>query len=520
MILTSNRVKIRRFDFSGGQNSGDDPASIGPNQAQLLQNSMITRKGRCTERLGITRLGTANSTTDPILGLFHYNAGGVLDTLLRARDTNIQYLLSDFSDWTNITGLTTLTADLPTNFVQALDRCFILNGVDNVFSIDSSLTVTDEGNTNTDFPICTFAEWASNNRMFASGNPDQSLKDYVWFSNSIDPQTWNRSVNVFKVRSGNGGAVTWLKMFKEYELIIYKNDAIYVLVMDGATPLTDWTVKPLSTVIGCPAGRTVQDIGNDHIYLANDGVRLLSRTTFDKLRVGVISDPIRDIIDDINQDAIQFSNSWFENGLYILNVPTGTSNVPNRTLIWDSVAAQRNGDPNSAWTTVPEGTWNFSCMSSFGFGDNKKTFVSGSSLNTSLCYKVLDGTTDDGTAIVQQIITRVEDFEDSFPEKIFDPCQFIAEGGTEGIYLLEMRIDEGAWVVIGQLEMTGGLYTTFYTPAYTEAVVDANESFRTKFAGRGHFVEFRITNQEEDTTPTFFEYTAFARPYQGRIRGD
>lgn len=516
-ILTSNRAKLRQSDFSGGQNSADDGASIGLNQAQLLQNCIITKKGRVTQREGLTQLGTANSTSNVILGLFHYNAGSALDTILRARATKIQRLASDFSDWTDITGLTTLTTGLTTNFVQALDKCFILNGTDNVFSIDSSFTVTDEGNTNADFPKTTFAEWATNNRMFASGSLTDAERDYVWFSNSIDPQTWDRTTNLFKVRSGNGGKVTWLKMFKEFELIIYKNDSIFVLNLDGATPLTDWTVKPLSTVIGCPAGRTVCDIGNDHIFLANDGVRLLSRTTFDKLRIGVISDPIRDIIESINQDAIQTANGWFENGLYILNIPTGTSTVPNRTIIWDSVAANRNQDPNSAWTVVPTGTWNLSCMTSFGFGDNIKTFVGGSSLATSLCYKVLNGDTDAGTAIVQQIITKAQDWDEPFSKKIFDPSQFIAETGSDGIYLIEMQIDNGGWVTVGQIDLAGGLQTPFTTPAVTVANTNATGNFRTKFAGRGNYVEFRITNSISGTTPTFFEYTTYARPYQGRI---
>lgn len=516
-VLTSNRTKLRQNDFSGGQNSSDEPASIGQTQGQLLQNCIITKKGRTTQRGGIAKLGTNNSTSNKILGLFHYNAGSALDTLLRARLTKIQRLSSDFSDWTDITGLTSLTTGLTTNFVQAIDRCYILNGTDNVYSIDSAFTVTDEGNTNTDFPRTTFAEFATNNRMFASGSLTNSERDYVWFSNSLDPQTWDRSLNLFKVRSGNGGKVTWVKMFKEFELIIYKNDSIFVLNLEGTTPLTDWSLKPLSTVIGCPAGRTICDIGNDHIYLANDGVRLLSRTTFDKLRIGIISDPIRDIIESINQDAISTANGYFENGLYVLNIPVGTSTVPNRTVIWDSVAANRNGDPNSAWTTVPTDVWNFSCMSSFGFGDNQKTLVGGSSLATSYCYKMLYGDDDDGTAITQQIITRQQDFDEPFLRKIFDPSNFIGESGSDGIYLIEMQVDSGGWVTVGQIDLAGGLVTPFQTPAVTVVDTNATGDFRTKFAGKGHFVEFRITNSELNTTPTFFEYTTYARPYNGRI---
>lgn len=517
-VLLSGRTKIRQTDFSGGQNSADEPASIGATQAQLLQNCIITRKGKVKQRNGITKLGTANSTSNKILGLFHFNAGSALDTLLRARLTKIQRLNAGFTDWTDITGLTTLTTGLTTNFVQALDNCYIMNGTDDVYSIDSAFTVTQhDGTNNVKFPRCTFAEWASNNRMFASGSQTDTLRDYVWFSNSIDPTTWNQSTNVFKVRSGGGGKVTWLKMFKEFELIIYKNDSIFVLEMDGATPLTDWTVKPLSTVIGCPAGRTVCDIGNDHIFLANDGVRLLSRTTFDKLRVGVISEPIRDIIDGINQDAIATSCGWFENGLYFLCVPTGTSTVPDRMLIWDSIAANRNGDPGTGWTTVPKATWNFSCMSSFGFNDNAKTVVSGSSLATSLCYKVLNGTTDDSTAITQRIQTRQQDFDEPFLNKVFDPSQFIVDGSADGTYLIEMQVDDGGWLTVGTITITASLQTPFTTPQTTSVAINSDKSYRTKFAGKGKYVEFRFTNSASGKVPTFLEYSTHAKAYMGRI---
>ncbi len=516
-VLTSDRTKLRQDDFSKGQYSGVDPNIVPKDGAVLLQNCIITQQGKCTQRLGLTRLGTANSTTNKILGLFHFSVGGALDTLLRVRATKVQRLNTGYTDWTDITGLTTMTTGLTTNFAQALDQCFIMNGTDNTMSIDSSFTVTDEGNLNASFPRGTFAEWTPNNRMFASGVQTDSLRDYVYFSNALDPHTWDRTLNLFKVRSGNGGKITWLKTFKEFELIIYKNDSIFVLEMDGATPLTDWTVKTLSTKIGCPAGRTVQDIGNDHIFLANDGYRLLSRTTFDKLRVGIISEPIQDIIDSINQDAIQNSVGWFQNGLYITGVPVGTSTIPNKWMIWDSVAAQRNGDPNSAWTTIPTDTWNMTCLSDFGFGDNKRTFVGGDGIANSLCYKVLSGTTDNGTTIVQKIISRQQDFDDPFIEKIFDPTSFTAVGGSDAVYLGEINIDEMGWGPFGQLNLAGSLQTPFITPAITGGSTRLNSDNRTKFAGRGHAAQFRFTNSQPSTTPTFIEYTTYARPYQGRI---
>lgn len=454
-----------------------------------------------------------------ILGMTVYAVGSTYNKPIRAKDTAIQELNSNFLTWDNITGLTTLTAGLTTNFIQGLDRLFILNGTDNVFSADSSLTITDEGNGNTNFPRTTFAEWAANNRMFASGSLTVADRDIVWFSDALAPQTWNRTTNLFKVRSGSGGKVTWLKMFKEFELIVYKNDSIFVLNMDGATPLTDWDLKPLSIAIGCPAGRTVCDIGNDHIFLANDGVRLLSRTTFDKLRVGVISDPISDIIDSINQDSIQNSVGFFENGLYILGVPVGTSTTPNRFMIWDSIAALRNGDPNSGWTTIPTGVWNLSCMTSFGFGDNIKTVIGGEARALTLSYKVLSGNTDIGAAITQTIISREHNFDDPFLKKIFDPCQAIASLTDDASYSISMDLDRSGFTQIDTMAGSGSqLMTPFTTPQTTVASSeDTTKNIRTKFMGRGNTARLKFINSVYNTNPTFLEYTMYAKGYQGRI---
>ena len=516
-IYIDGAIATYSTDTTGGTATADDSANV-------LYFGNRAADDRCFDgEIDDIRIYDGSFTADDIemkaiLGITTFAVGTTYNKPIRAKDTAIQELNSNFLTWDNITGLTTLTAGLTTNFAQGLDKLFILNGTDNVFSIDSALAVTDEGNANTDFPKTTFAEWTANNRMFASGSLTQSLRDTVYFSDALDPQTWNRTTNLFKVRSGGGGKVTWLKMFKEFELIIYKNDSIFVLSMEGATPLTDWTLKPLSVVVGCPAGRTVCDIGNDQIYLANDGVRLLSRTSFDKLRVGVISDPIRDIIEDINQDSIQNSVGFFENGLYILGVPVGTSTIPNRFMIWDSFAAARNGDPNGSWTVIPTDVWNLSCMTSFGFGDNIKTVIGGDARALTLCYKVLSGNTDIGAAVVQQLITKEMDFGEPFMSKIFDPVRFTAESGSDAVYNYSIDIDHAGFSDIASTGiLSGSLQTPFTTPATTGGSTMDNESFRTKFAGKGSAARLKVTNSLYNTRPTFIEYELFARPYIGRI---
>jgi hypothetical protein len=137
-----------------------------------------------------------------ITGITRFHVGTTYDKVIRSKNTDIQELNTNFKTWDNITGLTSLTAGLTTNFVQANDRLFIFNGTDNVHSINSSLTVTDEGDTNTSVPKGTFGEWASNNRLFVSGSATQASRDIVWFSNTLAPQTFDRATNQFSVAKG------------------------------------------------------------------------------------------------------------------------------------------------------------------------------------------------------------------------------------------------------------------------------------------------------------------------------
>lgn len=444
---------------------------------------------------------------DKIQGIARFNVGTTIDTILRIKNTDLQRISSDYKTWTNVD--TGFTADTETNFVQAKDLMFVLNGTDNVHTVDSGLSVTDEGNTNADPPLTRFGDWSAINRLFLSGSLTVADRDKVWFSNTLDPQTFDRSTNFFQVAAGEGGGVTWIKRFKEFEMIIYKSSRIYVLNINGATPLTDWDLKPLSVVVGCPAGRTVADTGNDHIFLANDGVRLLSRTSFDKLRVGVISEKIQDIIDSINQDAIQNSVGYFENEKYILGVPIGTSTIPNKFLIWDAVAANRNGDPNSGWTVVKDDAWKISCMTSFGFGDGDLTVVGGSAEALSLSYKMLSGNTDDGDTINQTIVGINHDNGDRTALKIADPLHIVAETGSDAIYSVQVEKDGEGFQTVGQIDLSGSLQTPFATPATTGGATRKPFTFRTKFLGRGQTFRVKIQNTEHNTQPSFSEYTLF-----------
>lgn len=442
---------------------------------------------------------------DKINGIDRYDVGSTVDRLYRARDVHIERLDDNHKGWTVVDS--SFTADLETNFVQAKDILFILNGTDNVYSMDSSESFTDEANTNTDPPRTTVGAWSQNNRLFLGGSKTVAQRDFVWFSNSLDPQTFDRNTNVFKVRSGGGGAVTWLKPFKLNEMIIYKGDSVFALDMTGATPLTDWTLQPINEDIGCLAGRTVQDIGNDHIFLDDEGfVRLLSRTAFDKLQTSIISTPVQDILDTINIDAITKATSEFVDGKYYLAFPTGTNTENNMVLMWDSVAARLSGKPEAGWTAFKSDDWNVGDFTSFEFGDNKLSVVVSDNRAITQCYQHT-GNTDNGGIIEMEIAGPQHDLGQRGTDKIWGPVYVVANAGEATTLDIQAEVDAGGFESIGTISLTGGAPVLPIALEFNLGGSDkAEKTFHVKKIGRGRTCRVKARHATYNVKPTFLEY--------------
>src|SRR3990167_4787254 len=165
--------------------------------------------------------------------------------------------------WSIVNPSNNLTSGKDTEFIQANNLFFILNGYDNTANYNGS--VIDPGSTSTASPpIATTAAWLRN-YLFLAGHPTNT--DWVYFSNNLAPATFT-STDLFKVNTGDGQKILRLEPFKNNELIIYKQKSIFTLDITGTTPLTDWTLQPITTSIGLVAPRSVVNIGNDHWLLS------------------------------------------------------------------------------------------------------------------------------------------------------------------------------------------------------------------------------------------------------------
>lgn len=156
--------------------------------------------------------------------------------------------------------------------------------------------------------------------------------------------------------SASGGGVislshtiTGLVVFRE-QLIIFSRNKIQRLV--GST-ISDFAVQPIADSIGCLDPDTIQEVGGDIMYLAPDGIRLLSATD----RIGdfgleVASDPIAHDVKKFAATAVSYSSIVLrEKAQYRIFAYIGSEQpTVARGLIATKFSAQ--GASEIAWATT------------------------------------------------------------------------------------------------------------------------------------------------------------------------
>ncbi len=138
--------------------------------------------------------------------------------------------------------------------------------------------------------------WFKNSLFFAKG-------DAVIFSAPFTDSDYSAAngggiINV-------GGKITGLKVFRE-QLIIFCEQQIKRIVGNTAA---DYQLQPITEKMGCVSSDTIQEIGGDIMFLAADGLRLLSAT--DKIgdfSLGSVSQTIQKELTQLITEFSSFSS--------------------------------------------------------------------------------------------------------------------------------------------------------------------------------------------------------------------
>ena len=176
--------------------------------------------------------------------------------------------------------------------------------------------------------------------------------DYLAVSDVLDPLHYSPILNEFKLNTGANDAVVALYPFNTTTLIIFKERSI-LAVENLYGDLSTTRLTEVTREFGCVSQASIASTGSDIVFLSQRGVISLKQTEYGISQSVVLplSDPIQDVIEEIDQANWEKSCGAYYNNRYILSVPVeGGDGTNQRTLVYNFL--------NQAW----EGYWEGSLL--------------------------------------------------------------------------------------------------------------------------------------------------------------
>lgn len=261
------------IEFRGGLISNMSALQQGTNavgSATILQNMEPNKEGGYTKIRGFEKYSTTTVPgSGPILAVKVISSGRIVTARKNASNFT-QYYYGTGTTWTS------MATSASTNGGKARHVLYNLDGNDKVIFVDG-----------TNYPAIYNTSGNTTTFLTAADSTDVSGAEHVAiFKNAAFYSKGNNifftapfTVDDFSVANGAGSInvandITGLSIFRD-QLIIFTQDSIKRLTGNSSA---DFTISPITDRIGCINGDTIQEIGGDVIYLAPDGIRLLSAT--------------------------------------------------------------------------------------------------------------------------------------------------------------------------------------------------------------------------------------------------
>lgn len=306
---------------------------------------------------------------------------------------------------------------------------------------------------------------AHTNRLFCTTAATAIQPDTLYASDLLDGESWDLQTNSIRV-GGDGDTITALHPWFGFNLLVFKERSIWLVVADPTQKAWQWTVKLVNSRLGCIAEGSVQSVGPDVFFLARDGVRSIA--TIENGAQFEVADPIsanvNDLVSRINNAALETVCSTYYRNRYMLAVPLDSATTPDNALVFHAVARSWLG----YWTG-----WNprafvvtaFSGALRLQFGDQNGRFMAWKD-NVADNATSINDYADGATPIASFIKTRAYDFGDRVSDKLGYQVQFDLENsqasGTSPdntvsatfVYLVNLSSTEGS--LAASVSLSGG----------------------------------------------------------------
>ena len=232
----------------------------------------------------------------------------------------------------------------------------------------------------------------------SSGSPtitDRGITDEIIASDILDPNTYDQIYANYRIASGGADFVVAIQPFTEDNLVIFNRNTIH-LVRGVSGDLAATVVQEITREVGCLARKSVVQVGNQILFLSDNGVYAMTFEDLYNLRGASIplSESINPIIKQINPEYAKNAVAIYHDNRYYLSVPIGSSTENNAILVYNFLT--------QGWEsvdTVDTLNWNVRNLIRAGAGSLNKLYA----VNSFGGIHIIDDREDDNDLIINQV---------------------------------------------------------------------------------------------------------------------
>jgi len=292
---------------------------------------------------------------------------------------------------------------------------------------------------------------ANGGRLFCSTTDTTIPPDTLYVSDILDGESWDLLGSSLRV-GGDGDPITGIYSWFGSNVLVFKQRSIWMVQADPLVPVANWNVQIVNNRIGCVSHKSIQGVGSDVYFLAQDGVRSMS-----KIQAGTQTDvgqtlsaPIQDQIDNINKAAFSSIASAFYRNRYFLAVPTGANTTPDTVYVWNELTKSWMGSW-TGWAPRDFCVTGFSGRLRLNFADNTGKFWTWDDY-TAVSSETTSQFQDDTSTYESYVVTRAYDCQEPLVDKLLHGVQVFSENrmtdSAVTAYLYLMKDIAGTWTAL------------------------------------------------------------------------
>ena len=177
----------------------------------------------------------------------------------------------------------------------------------------------------------------------------RGILDEVIASDILDTDTYDRIYAQYRFNAGTADYIVGLHSFAEDSLLVFNRNSIHLV--QNTINLEAASTRLLTNEVGCVARKSITQVGNQVIFLSDNGVYGTQFLDEYNLRgtETPLSEPINETIKRINKEAWEQSVAVYFDNRYYIAIPLDDATKNNAILIynflnqqWESVDTTNN----------------------------------------------------------------------------------------------------------------------------------------------------------------------------------